>query len=467
MSISIVQKPKNKQIVLTDKIIWSILDSTSIVDYVNVRYYAEVWVSKLDGTNFNKVTTLKTVPNADGVGIFDIRDSIESQLGSDTELDITAEYQGQTGATIENTPVHFVDKYSRSTNANLSFYVIFYTKGASDSKSPVGVIGSTVTSDTKHVINYIPTYDIPLYLDNDDYFTNTDEAGLYTNSSTGSFLTDCPVEIDIRKNDYQTFAFQQAITNVNDYGYQGITKITVNVFSDSGFMTTFDVNCNTSNGGQTPTAITNHQKQYLYAGVGAANLRAHQIINMDIVKYYTVQALGTTGSTAAQSKVYIFNIVDECEYPTTRITWLNKFGAWDYYNFNKKTVHTTSAKREKFNAHNGNWNEGAFKFTANKGGSTVFRVDSKDSIVLNSDYMTEDKAAWLEGVITSPEVYIINETSDFDLNDTAALITAGREKIQPVIVTNSSITRKTQINDKMIMHTLNIEKSNNNNTRKR
>ena len=424
MSISIVQKPKNKQIVLTDKIIWSILDSTSIVDYVNVRYYAEVWVSKLDGTNFNKVTTLKTVPNADGVGIFDIRDSIESQLGSDTELDITAEYQGQTGATIENTPVHFVDKYSRSTNANLSFYVIFYTKGASDSKSPVGVIGSTVTSDTKHVINYIPTYDIPLYLDNDDYFTN-------------------------------------------DYGYQGITKITVNVFSDSGFMTTFDVNCNTSNGGQTPTAITNHQKQYLYAGVGAANLRAHQIINMDIVKYYTVQALGTTGSTAAQSKVYIFNIVDECEYPTTRITWLNKFGAWDYYNFNKKTVHTTSAKREKFNAHNGNWNEGAFKFTANKGGSTVFRVDSKDSIVLNSDYMTEDKAAWLEGVITSPEVYIINETSDFDLNDTAALITAGREKIQPVIVTNSSITRKTQINDKMIMHTLNIEKSNNNNTRKR
>ena len=72
---------------------------------------------------------------------------------------------------------------------------------------------------------------------------------------------------------------------------------------------------------------------------------------------------------------------------------------------------------------------------------------------LNTDYLTEAEAIWIEELFTSPEVYILNGYQD----DTANAYI--RRYIEPVVVKTSSYVRKTTANDKLLQYTLDIERS--------
>ena len=172
-----------------------------------------------------------------------------------------------------------------------------------------------------------------------------------------------------------------------------------------------------------------------------------------------------SSTNATKSKTYTVNIVDECKFPVVRLCWLNKFGVWDYYNFNKKSVRTTSSNKKYYNSSSGDWSGDRFKHNYYSGGKTAYSVSSKESISLNSEYITEEDALWLEGLINSTSVFLIKEGSGWTIGDTPVTeFTNFRDVIEPVIVTSSSVVRKTVVNDKLIMHSFNIEKSINNNT---
>jgi hypothetical protein len=69
---------------------------------------------------------------------------------------------------------------------------------------------------------------------------------------------------------------------------------------------------------------------------------------------------------------------------------------------------------------------------------------------LNTDWITEEQAYLLEKLIMSTDVYVVEN--------------ADTEFTQGVIVTDSSIVKKTVANDKMIQYTIQIEYANNVNT---
>ena len=68
--------------------------------------------------------------------------------------------------------------------------------------------------------------------------------------------------------------------------------------------------------------------------------------------------------------------------------------------------------------------------------------------------------------MNSTEVYIIKD-STWTLGDAVDTLTNFADLIEPVLIKNSSMVNKTVQNDKMIMHTIQVEKAINNNTRKR
>jgi len=84
-----------------------------------------------------------------------------------------------------------------------------------------------------------------------------------------------------------------------------------------------------------------------------------------------------------------------------------------------------------------------------------FRVNSKERISINTDYLVDADAVWFEDLINSPEVYILNGYSD---TDTSGMI---NKYVEPVTVTTSSYTRKTKANDKLIQYTFELEKTKN------
>ena len=125
------------------------------------------------------------------------------------------------------------------------------------------------------------------------------------------------------------------------------------------------------------------------------------------------------------------------------MTWLNRLGVWDYFNFTKKNVRKVNSKRETYQQIKGSWNEATYKKHGYKGGRKTFSTNSKEVVTLQTDYITEEAAQWLEELFTSPEVFVLQERST------------------DAVVTTSSYTRKTTANDKLKQYTVEIEMSHN------
>ena len=133
--------------------------------------------------------------------------------------------------------------------------------------------------------------------------------------------------------------------------------------------------------------------------------------------------------------------------------WLNQWGAWDYYTFNKKSVRTISTKGSTYTQLGGTWNAATYKVHGYKGGTKSFRVNATEKIRINTDYITVDFNTMLEEMINSPEVYML-ESYQTDISNSVL-----NNYVTPVRLTTSSFTKKTVANDKLIQYTFEIEKS--------
>ena len=240
-----------------------------------------------------------------------------------------------------------------------------------------------------------------------------------------------------------------------------LTRIRITYYWDGG-SSSEDVTQSLANGGL--DNITPRTDKYLmYFGGFPANLKnwsstfATAVTNG--LTYYTIQGSTTKGATSYLSELYTIQII--CPngegynrgYEMIRLAWLNQWGAWDYYTFTMKSTRTTSTKRIPYQQQGGTWNESKFKISGYKGGKKNFRVNSTERIRINTDFVTEAEGVWLEELVNSPEVYIINEFQT-DYDDTIT-----NKYVEPVTLITSDYTRKTIANDKLMQYTFEIEKS--------
>jgi len=168
--------------------------------------------------------------------------------------------------------------------------------------------------------------------------------------------------------------------------------------------------------------------------------------------YYTIQAFDDDNQIISQ--LYTINIItDDCKgFESIRLTWLNPYGVWDYYTFTKKSVRSLQTNRTSYTQLGGTWNESTYKINGFSGGKKNFRVNSKELIRINTDYLVDSDAVWFEDLINSPEVYILNGYS----SDANGMV---NKYVEPVRVTTSSYTRKSKANDKLIQYTFELEKT--------
>ena len=118
-----------------------------------------------------------------------------------------------------------------------------------------------------------------------------------------------------------------------------------------------------------------------------------------------------------------------------------------------KSTRAITTNRTSYTQQSGTWNESTFKIAGYKGGKKNFRVNSKERITINTDFVTEAEGVWFKELINSTEVYILNGYS----TDVADTIT--NKYVEPVTVTTSDYITKTIANDKLMQYTINIEKS--------
>jgi hypothetical protein len=150
------------------------------------------------------------------------------------------------------------------------------------------------------------------------------------------------------------------------------------------------------------------------------------------VAYYTVQTFNS--SNVSISNLARYNIVDNCSrYEKRRLQFLNELGGYDTFNFTLVSKETMDIERSMFKKDLGSYGSSySFVNSPNDRAYSQYHTRIKDKVSIQSDWVKEEELAWLEQLVTSPDVR---------LDDGLYLI--------PINITNTSFEKKKVVNEKL------------------
>jgi len=461
MAIIIEQKPNYLTFPVGQKVIFSVSNYNIVTTKKRVKFIAKVYIDDypiVTNTGVGFVGNFKTSPNAAGVGMFDLSSIIESYVGSDNLCNIASSYKGAFIGTLNPTPLHLVDKYSRNKNIIKYLAVVFRTEYLDETQTPPVVVlaNSAVVSDGMKIWNgYLKETDA-INTFNGDFGYRSDRFFLNKLISEGDtaarWLTNSPDDKYALPTDYGVASLMSFPNNGAE-----LHHIKLTYFKNDGTSVTENVDNLYSNGGMGPY-VSQSDWNILHFGCYPANIYAwsatfQALIDANNITKYTV--IGQNEDDEQVAFAFTVNILcpNQKGYQPIRLTWLNQWGCWDYYTFNMKSSKSISTQGSTYEQLGGTWNEKHYQPNSFKGGKKSFRVNATEKVIMNTDFVNESESEWFEELINSPEIYIVNGfKSD---NPGSALTTY----VIPVRLNTSSYTRKTVANDKLMQYTFEVEKS--------
>ena len=422
----------------------------------NLKYICVVAV------NAQTVATLKAPVDSNDKAIF----RISSILQDYTETDKSGyDLAGGANSTFNNDvmlennhAIHQIDKYARNRN-NLNNCTCL---GGYEYTNSSGTTIQEFSISTDVNFNFFNSV-----LQHNAGYSTEDFSGYLLTGGTKKFLTKFPQNFastglsgqKIQAGQYHTMAF----LNGKHYLDSEVTRIRIRTYDSSDTMLDTEYVDNTTLNGGAPfgSSITatqvggdNTNEGLLYFGCGTAQL-TQLGVSLTNVAYYTVTALNVNTSV---SKVYYFTIQDaDCKgFETIRLAFLNSLGAWDYYNFTKKSVRKTQINKTAIKQNYGTTpylattpSGDAFNFDyytqgTYNGGTRAFNVNAIETIEANTDFITEDEAAILEELFLSPDVYMQTGTT-----------------FEPVVINETEYIKQTTANDMLKQYIITVEKGHN------
>ena len=154
--------------------------------------------------------------------------------------------------------------------------------------------------------------------------------------------------------------------------------------------------------------------------------------------YFTVQAFN--GATALGTPIK-YNVVCNEKYPNVRIKWKNRFGQFDYLNFNMINRQSFSTERKTYQPTLGTWESSTLSYQNYDTANTAYIVDSKQSIQVNTNWLDEDYNDILKQLLVSDEIYWLYD----EVN------------VRPLSITTSNIQFKTGVVDKLIQYSFEFQ----------
>ena len=149
-------------------------------------------------------------------------------------------------------------------------------------------------------------------------------------------------------------------------------------------------------------------------------------------------------SVAAASGNYTWTIERICnpKYTPVRMTFINRNGVQQEHYFFLKSVENMTAKSDNFKRNIFTYSSSTYDTTSHQ--NQIFNKNGNIKYTLNTNYMIEAYNEVMEDILLSEYVWI----------------TYGGVTYNPVVVTSSSLTFKTSLNDRLIQYTLQVEQSN-------
>jgi len=160
------------------------------------------------------------------------------------------------------------------------------------------------------------------------------------------------------------------------------------------------------------------------------------------INYWNNVEVNVSSSLGIQS--YRYEVSDETHREKVRFAFINKLGAWDYFNNYNPVQQTTAVNREQYTANRVDYSSLTSTYDITRRGLSDFHTSVDDSFTVQTDYLDKTNANWLEELIESPSVYI-QRNGEFI----------------PIVILNSSYTANTnQARQKLFQYTLEFIPSN-------
>jgi hypothetical protein len=153
---------------------------------------------------------------------------------------------------------------------------------------------------------------------------------------------------------------------------------------------------------------------------------------------YTSYQIQAQNNTTDLGQPITFNIVCEQKYPNVRIKWKNRYGQFDWFNFNMVNRQSFNTERRTYEPQLGSWQAATLSYQNYDSSVLNYIADSKQSISVNTDWVDEAYNEIFKQLLVSDEVYWIYNEATGDL--------------RPITISTSSITFKTGVVDKVIQY---------------
>jgi hypothetical protein len=183
------------------------------------------------------------------------------------------------------------------------------------------------------------------------------------------------------------------------------------------------------------------------------------------VGYYTVQLgysypTNSTGRTenasvGPTSEIFYFYLYDNCLPEDTRIVWLNERGGYDYYTFQSYRQDSKKITRQNYDSRYYATNLASPDRNIGRSNKT-FDTNVDQEIVLESNYLNIPYANWIEGLFTSPQVYIMGKdfVSPIDRQDKIY------KDLTPVMILSTEVDHITKKHKKLNKYKITFKTAN-------
>jgi hypothetical protein len=151
--------------------------------------------------------------------------------------------------------------------------------------------------------------------------------------------------------------------------------------------------------------------------------------------YFSTQAFN--GTTPIGSPI-TYNIVCEQKYPNIRIKWKNRYGQFDWFNFNMVNRQGFNTIRKTYEPQLGSWQAATLSYNNYDSSTLNYISDSTQTLSVQTDWVSEDYNNIFKELLVTDEAYWIYDESNGDL--------------RPVSILTDSIIFKTGVNDKVIQY---------------
>lgn len=128
-------------------------------------------------------------------------------------------------------------------------------------------------------------------------------------------------------------------------------------------------------------------------------------LQMDQAESVEISILETVGdTTVSETKIYIIDR-DTCGRPSYFV-WLNKYGAFDQFNFKHNRIYSSTVKSLTYGKPFGEWQGTEHVLDAANSGTLTYLKTAKDRLQVVSDFIDQEQQNYLvESMYISPLVY--------------------------------------------------------------